>query len=555
MEAPRLVNRKSWVTASCIALVILALVLKAFPVKGASYEYWEVPGLSKPYYITMDDDDNLWFTEYHSGEIGKFDPAEGKFWEYALSPLARLQGISYDGANIWYVDSLRSKAGYARAPSPTNFYEFQLPEDSEPWDIAPYNSTLVWITLLGNRSIALLNVSDTDNPSLAILSLPERDGEPAPRSIIFVEGSGCWYVDSGRGVIGQIPLYSNKTLIEDLGLIREWTLIEGREPWDLAADTYGRIWFTDPSNSLIGVLNPASNEVTEFEVPGSGARPYGITVDDMNNVWFTDSVRGSLWRYSQDSGTFTEFKLPDSVTPQYITASFSDYGRRRKAGDTGPPVYGIAPLWIADFEGNLIIRFDYREAKTTVYVTELPRASPVTSYIKRFTSNSSSPEETILESSPTRISPSQEEPPSTSYSIIETVSIVRTSTLHMVTITETETVTFTTNLTTTAVSTIIGATVTGGTTTLTLTETLTSTSYVTTVTETLTLTTTLITWNATAQIIPWSTPPSIALGMALGGLILALAVRLRFRGRSLIGGKLGRRFRTHPTLNRKAASA
>lgn len=554
MEAPRLVKRKSWVTASCIVLIILALVLKIFPTKGALYTYWEVPGLSKPYDITTDGR-NIWFTEYHSGEIGKFDPEERKFWEYALSPLARLQGISYDGHNIWYVDSLRSKAGYAKAPSPVNFYEFQLPDDSEPWDIAPYNYTLVWITLLGNRSIALLNVSDTDNPSLTIFSLPERNGEPAPRSIIFVEGSGCWYVDSGRGVIGQIPLYSNKTLIEDLGLIREWTLIEGREPWDLAADTYGRIWFTDPSNSLIGMLNPASNEVAEFEVPGSGARPYGITVDDMNNVWFTDSVRGSLWRYSQDSGTFTEFKLPDAVTPQYITASLSDYGRGREVGEPGPPVYGIFPLWIVDFEGNLIISFDPKEQpKTTVYVTELPQASPVTSYVERFTSNSSSPEKANLEMFTTRIASNREEATSTLYSILETVSIVRTSTLHMVTVTETETVVFTTNSTTTAVSTIIGATVTGGTTTLTLTETLTSTSYVTTVTETLTLTTTLITWNATAQIIPWSTPPSIALGIALGGLILALAVRLRSRGRTPIRGKLGRRFRTL-TLNRRAASA
>ncbi|MGC8848979.1 MAG: virginiamycin B lyase family protein [Candidatus Bathyarchaeia archaeon] len=521
-------KRKGGVAAACMAMILLALFLKALPIRGALYEYWKVPGLSSPYDLTMDEDGNVWFTEYRSGEIGVFDPRGGVFKEYSISSTGRPQGIAYDGRYVWYVDSYRSVVGYTRATSPTTFTELKLPIDLEPMDIAPYNSTIVYLTLPRNQSVALINVSDTDKP-LRIFSLPKRGTlNPAPRSIIFMEGSGCWYTDDGRGIIGQIPLtYSSRaTIIVDH--IREWHLSEGRKPWDIAADTYGRIWYTDPSNGLIGMLNPAKNEIVEFKVPGSGSVPYGIAVDDANQVWFTDRVRGSLWRYDQETGTFTEFNLQDSVTLQFITPSYSGPGKVREiSGGRGPPVYGRAPLWLTDHDGDLLIRFDPRVAKTTIYVTRLTQAPPTTSYTKRFDAPAIEPKMDEINRGDEQKSPSQEEVKSVAYSVTETVSMVRTSTLHTETVTETEV--FTVNSTTTAVTTVAGSTVTGGTTTIMMTET--HTSYITTINRTIVLTSVLTTWNATSQAVPWGSPLHIGLGLAFGCLILALAARHRSKWR------------------------
>ncbi|MEM3607621.1 MAG: hypothetical protein QW238_01980 [Candidatus Bathyarchaeia archaeon] len=517
---------KGSIAAAYMALILLALFLKALPVKGALYEYWKVPGLSSPYDVTMDEDGYVWFTEYRSGEIGVFDSRQGIFREYVISPTGRPQGIAYDGKYVWYVDGYRSVVGYTKATSPTTFYELKLPMDSEPTDIAPYNSTIVWVTLPKNQSVALINVSDTSKP-LRIFELPARGTlNPAPRSIIFVEGSGCWYTDDARGIIGQIPLaYSPITTIT-VDYIREWLLSEGRKPWDIAADTYGRLWYTDPSNGLIGMLNPATNEIVEFKVPGPGSVPYGVAVDEMNNVWFTDRIRGSLWRYDQDAGTFTEFNLPDSVTLQYITPSFSELGKVREISkERGPPLYGRAPLWITDHDGNLLIRFDPRVAKTTTYVTRLAQASPTTSYAKRFNPVEVKSVADNIRKGEEAKSPSQEEVKSVAYSVTETVSVVRTSTLHTETVTETEI--FTVNSTITAISTVVGSTVTGGTTTIMMTETY--TSYITTINRTIVFTSVLTAWNATAQAIPWGNPLHIGLGLAFGGLVLALAARHRSR--------------------------
>jgi len=528
---------KAGISAAYIALMLLAVLLNVFPVRGATYEYWKVPGLSSPYDVTMDEYGYVWFTEYRSGEIGVFDPRGGIFREYSISPTGRPQGIAYDGIYIWYVDGYRSVVGYTRASAPSTFYELKLPMDAEPTDVAPYNSTIVWVTLPRNQSVALLNVSDTSKP-LRIFGLPNRGTlTPTPRFIIFVEGSGCWYTDDGRGVIGQIPLaYSPKrALLVDH--IREWILSEGRKPWDIAADTYGRIWYTDPSNGLIGMLNPATNGIVEFKVPGSGSVPYGIAVDEMNQVWFTDRVRGSLWRYDQDAGTFTEFKLPDTVTLQFITPSFSGSGRTREiTGERGPPVYGSAPLWVTDHDGDLLIRFDPRTVKTTLYVTSLTRATPTTSYAKRFNPVEADTCATNVNRGEEGKSPSQEEVKSVAYSVTEMVSVVRTSTLHTETVTETAV--FTVNSTATAITTVIGSTITGGTTTITMTETY--TSYITTINRTVALTTIITAWNATAQAVPWSSPPYIALGLAFGCLILALAEGHRSRWRRPIHIRLSR---------------
>jgi len=529
---------KAGITVICIALIPLAIFLNAFPVRGARYEYWKVPGLSSPYDVTMDENGYVWFTEYRSGEIGRFK--NGEFIEYRVLNPGQPRGIAYDGEKIWYADAYRSVVGYTLAGSPTIFSEFTLPMDSEPTDIAPYNSSLIWVTLPKNHSVALLNVSDKDKP-LRIFGLPERKTSTGtlistPKSIIFVEGSGCWYTDDGRGVIGQIPLiYSeaNTLLVKHM---REWFLIEGRKPWDIAADTYGRIWYTDPYNSLIGMLNPATNEIVEFKVPGSGSVPYGIAVDGMNHVWFTDEARGSLWRYDQETGTFTEFNLPDSVTPQFITPSLSDLGIERGPRDHGPPFYRGTPLWLTDSSGDLLIKFNPEEVRTTLYVTGLSPASPTTSYVKTFGTPEVECSTTVVNTGSSVVISTSSEVKSVAYGITETVRVVRTSTLHTETVTETAV--FTANSTTTAVTTVIGSTVTGGTTTIMMTETY--TSYITTINRTVAYTTIITAWNATAQAVPWSSPPYIVLGLAFGCLILALAEGHRSRWRRPIHIRLSR---------------
>src|SRR5215469_4527719 len=57
----------------------------------------------------------------------------------------------------------------------------------------------------------------------------------------------------------------------------------------ITAGPDGNLWFTDPSNNQIGIINPATHAIAEFPVPTARAGPHEITAGPDGNVWFTES--------------------------------------------------------------------------------------------------------------------------------------------------------------------------------------------------------------------------------------------------------------------------
>jgi virginiamycin B lyase len=59
---------------------------------------------------------------------------------------------------------------------------------------------------------------------------------------------------------------------------------------DLAADRWGRIWFTEGAANQIGMLDLRTGIITEFPVPTANGSPMGIAVDvNRDIIWFTES--------------------------------------------------------------------------------------------------------------------------------------------------------------------------------------------------------------------------------------------------------------------------
>jgi hypothetical protein len=77
------------------------------------------------------------------------------------------------------------------------------------------------------------------------------------------------------------------------------------------------VWFTDSGTSKIGKITPAG-VVTEYALP-SGSQPYGITGGPDGNVWFTDNGTSELGRVTT-AGVVTEYALPSGSRPNGITA-------------------------------------------------------------------------------------------------------------------------------------------------------------------------------------------------------------------------------------------
>ncbi|MBS7655949.1 hypothetical protein KEJ50_05565 [Candidatus Bathyarchaeota archaeon] len=469
-----------------VSLTIILLLTNVFltPVKAAALTEWNVPGVAPlPFDLTVDESNNIWFTEHNNERIGKFT-LDGSFTEFKLPVGSRPWGIAWskDDGKIWFTDEFSNVI--SRLSSDGRLEMFMLPFEynAGPRGIAVQNKTFIWFTMYAKGSIGLL-YEDEDGYKVKEWKLASRAGKlPGPIAIIYSEESGAWYLDYERDVIGNIPSPSSN-------LTLEWWLQLNSRPWDLSIDSFSRIWFTESGRNRIAVLNYPLNEIVEFEVPTVGSEPYGITVDASNKIWFTERSANKIGLFTPGVNSFIEFERAGDGNPMFIIASKD----------------GLEPIWYT-VAWNKIGKIERKSGLTTSFVTSISTVSP--SSITTIASTIMNTSSLSFSSSDRTVDRTETYTTSTSYIKTETSSILFTST------------------TLTLTSTLIQAASTLTTETLTLYDT--KTIYIDTTTEVLTktLTTTLETTEAPA--IPGYANKEILIGILIGVLTI-LALKPKFK--------------------------
>jgi copper transport protein len=82
----------------------------------------------------------------------------------------------------------------------------------------------------------------------------------------------------------------------------------------------GKIWYLDPTKSIVGNYNPQTNGSEQYNIPIAGV-PSGMAIDqrEQEDVWLAvGSQSNSIVRLSPSSGNFTVFEIP---TPDSLPAS------------------------------------------------------------------------------------------------------------------------------------------------------------------------------------------------------------------------------------------
>lgn len=73
--------------------------------------------------------------------------------------------------------------------------------------------------------------------------------------------------------------------------LTEWTLPDGNSgPWGIAVDFLSKVWFTENQTNRIGMLDPVTFNVKEWDTP-SGGNPMGIFIKSAATsirVYFTE---------------------------------------------------------------------------------------------------------------------------------------------------------------------------------------------------------------------------------------------------------------------------
>src|SRR5690554_569176 len=109
-------------------------------------------------------------------------------------------------------------------------------------------------------------------------------------------------------------------------------------PHDVAPAPDGRVWFTGQHSGDMGLLDPATGEITRFDLPAPSA-PHGVIVGPDGHAWITDSGANAIVRIDPASGEITSYPLPpERPNANLNTAAFDGSGVLWFTGQNG--VYG-----------------------------------------------------------------------------------------------------------------------------------------------------------------------------------------------------------------------
>jgi virginiamycin B lyase len=154
-----------------------------------------------------------------------------------------------------------------------------------------------------------------------------RDPVQAP------DGS-IWWAGMWANLIGRIDPAT--------GQVTEYTLPANAKPHTVTPDPQGNIWYTGNSNATIGKLDPRTGMITEYKMPDPAARdPHTAVFDAKGNLWFTLQVSNMVGRLVPSTGEIKLVKMP--------TANSRPYGI--KISDDGSP-------WICCNGSNCLVKAD-----------------------------------------------------------------------------------------------------------------------------------------------------------------------------------------------------
>jgi virginiamycin B lyase len=98
----------------------------------------------------------------------------------------------------------------------------------------------------------------------------------------------------------------------------------GANPYDVAVDASGTVWFTEFHANQIGKLDPDTGTITETAVSGS---PRHIAIATDGSVWATERFQPSVtdpsvvWRLDPATNQVTDFPLSLGAGPEDIVAA------------------------------------------------------------------------------------------------------------------------------------------------------------------------------------------------------------------------------------------
>lgn len=273
----------------------LSSIAELIPSNGTIHEY-HVPGLKAGAMLTwglaVDNTRHLvWFTEFTTNSIWSFNMTNDKFTQYPIptqysQPFYLALDQNHD---VWFTELSGNKIGEITPQG--NLTEFTIPQsgDLEASGITVDSTGRVWFTLAGTDSIgSYYQGKFTIDNLTGVISTPVG---------ISVGSNGdVWFTQHGPSFISEfIPdndtirtiSTSNNSLITSL-------------PYFIWVDSNNNVWFNEHQGNAMSEFIPTTDTMVEYFIPtavvSAGNISYALTstLSSTGQPWFTELISGKV---------------------------------------------------------------------------------------------------------------------------------------------------------------------------------------------------------------------------------------------------------------------
>ncbi len=264
---------------------------------------------------------------------------------------------------------------------------FPVPEASRSRDVTPCSDGVtMWFCSQGNGKLGRIDPRD------GTYKMIDLGNGSAPHGVIVGPDKAAWVTDGGQNAIVRVD-NDHKLDVFKLPFADYANLNTG------VFDKAGIFWFTGQSG-YHGRLDPKSRDMQVWKSPG-GRGSYGITMTPKGDVWYCSLAGNHIAKIDLKTG---DARMVEPVTPNQgarrvwsdskghiwvsewnsgnVSVHNPDDGSWRTWRLPGqkPRTYSVYvdekdKVWLTDFGGNAIVRFDPATEKFNVFPSDKPNAN------------------------------------------------------------------------------------------------------------------------------------------------------------------------------------
>ena len=242
----------------------------------------------------------VWFSEYGGHQLGRLELATGKITEYPIKATpVRPHGLAIGADGIVWCAVLPDKL-VRMDPKTEKMDVLMVPllpdgRTTGPHTIIVAKSGKVFFT---EQTAGSISSFDPATHEFRRYPIQDRSGAYG----LYEHGDRIFFSLAGAAKIGWLHPGSG-----EVKLFPVPTRNSG--PQRLRFDAKGRMWFGERAGHKLGMFDPVTETITEYDLPSFGS-PYSIHIDGRGYIWLGAYDRDSLLRVDPETKDVVEYPLP-----------------------------------------------------------------------------------------------------------------------------------------------------------------------------------------------------------------------------------------------------